>query len=177
MNQRNDRPKNSGRRRRPPRGHQRHRPRSSQAQAQRALGPGERLFDRHTQLIEAHNQARGKYFEMYYRADPQQKDKLEKQFDRTLLELRQFEEALSPQDKEMLFKDKGRSHMDHTYSSNHDLDTKAPKVDENLSEEPHVLESQKNCDFSQDSEESVGTLEDYLEYKGGVPVREQRNGT
>lgn len=127
----------------------------------------EKVVTRYDQLQETHIQARKKYFELYFRADPQQKDKLERVFDRTLLDLREFEKKLSEEEREFLKMNRDNLVYDDTYSLNHNLDPDSYPLEQNMViEDPHVLQSQIECDFAKDKEESRGSFDDYKKYKG-----------
>jgi hypothetical protein len=118
-------------------------------------------------FVEKHVEARRKYYDFFYRADPNQLRKLEKEFTDSQAELLAYEESLSPQDREQLVKDYGGRPEDRAYTTNHNLSPLAENVPtEGDFEDPHVLESQKKCDFNQDREESIGTIEDYKRLKG-----------
>lgn len=128
----------------------------------------ERLIIKYENLREQHIEARRKYYDLFERADPQQKDKLERVFTNTMVKLREFEDNLKPEDKKLFDQHYNGLKPDHIYSENHQLDPEgdpAPPPDQ-VNEDPHYLESQKSCDFSDDDEESSGTLEDYNAYKG-----------
>lgn len=117
-------------------------------------------------LLDKHLEARKKYFDLYHRADPNQLRKLEKSFSNTLYELRNYLDGLDPKLKEKFEKKFNPNQEDHTYTMNHGLSPEAEHVDHSGNfEDPHFLPSQEE-DFSQDAEESVGTLEDYKAYKG-----------
>lgn len=127
----------------------------------------EKVVNRYDQLQEAHIQARKKYYDFYYRADYQQLDKLERHFDRTLFELRDYEARLPDEDSKVLKSARDNYGFDHTYSQNHQLGPEKYPIDENLKiEDPHTLESQIKADFAADKEESVGNYDDYKKYKG-----------
>ena len=66
--------------------------------------------------------------------------------------------------------DKDPREEDLTYSRNHRIDPHPPdeKFEEGEIEDFYVLESQKESDYKDDTEESAGTMEDYLSYKGGT---------
>ena len=56
---------------------------------------------------------------------------------------------------------------DRTYTTNHAIPIEGDIVPSDLAPaEPHLLQSQIAADYSGDEEESVGTAEDYLKYKG-----------
>jgi hypothetical protein len=127
----------------------------------------EKAMRNYYNLFERYLQARKKYFGLFHRADPRQLEKLEKSFNRHLNELREFEEGLSPEFKE-LFKKKFDGHkLDHTYTENHELPVEGLEISmEETDEDPHYLVSQKESVFSEDTEESQGSFEDYQLYKG-----------
>lgn len=132
------------------------------------LSPLDRLIVKYENLREQHIEARRKYFDLFDRADPQQKDKLERVFTNTMVKIKEFEESLKPEDKELFDKHYNAYSPDLIYSENHELSPEGePVVQESEeSEDPHYLESQKMTNYSDDSEESMGTLEDYERYKG-----------
>lgn len=128
----------------------------------------DRLIVKYENLREQHIEARRKYYDLFERADPQQKDKLERVFTNTMKKVREFEQNLKPEDKKLFDQHYNGLKPDLIYSENHQLRPEgelSPTADETR-EDPHYLESQKECDFSQDTEESMGTLEDYQAYKG-----------
>lgn len=148
-------------------------PRQNRRRRRRSGGPKlsalDRLIVKVENLRNAHLEARRKYFELFDRADPRQKDKLERQFTQTMQQLRDFETALNEQDRELFKQHYDAYPLDLTYAQNHEL---APEG-ENISfsgefDDPHALESQKAANFKNDTEESVGTLDDYKQYKGIV---------
>jgi hypothetical protein len=123
-------------------------------------------------LLEQHLITRRKYFEYYNRVDERQLYKLEKNFFDSIEHLRQFELSLETWQREALEKRKTeRYKLDLTYSSNRGLDviseTQVEILPEDI-EDPHFKESQKEAflEYKEDTEESVGTYEDYLKIKG-----------
>ena len=111
--------------------------------------------------LEQYCSARRKYFEFFHRAQGKKLDKLKKNFYRTLEELQNIEQGQKT-------KTNGE---DLTYSQNHQLDPHPTQKNfENEAEiEPfYILESQKASNYSNDTEESVGTMDDYLSYKGSA---------
>jgi hypothetical protein len=123
-------------------------------------------------LLEQHLITRRKYYEYFNRVDDRQLYKLEKNFFDSIEHLRRFEANLEPWQREALEKRKTeRYRLDLTYSNNRDWNpeeiAKADfQPDEN--EDPHFKESQKEAfeEYRDDTEESVGTYEDYLKLKG-----------
>jgi hypothetical protein len=126
----------------------------------------ERIYEKYLNLLDQHIIARRKYHDLFYRADPAQKNKLERNFYNTLNDVREFESKLAP-DVQMLFEKRNNGYMpDRTYTSNHAIPIEGDAVPKDLPPaEPHLLQSQIAADYKEDDEESVGTAEDYLKYK------------
>ncbi len=123
-------------------------------------------------LLEQHLITRKKYFEYFNRVDDRQLYRLEKNFFDSIEHLRRFEEGLEPWQREVLEKRKTeRYRLDLTYSNNRGwnpeeiakVEVEAPDI-----EDPHFKESQKMAfnEYKKDTEESVGSYEDYLKLKG-----------
>lgn len=123
-------------------------------------------------LLEQHLIARRKYFEYFNRVDDRQLRRLEKNFYDSVEHLRRFEANLEPWQREALEKRKTERYaIDATYSLNRGLDPLAPvpvEVAPEEIEDPHFKDSQKEAfeEYKEDEEESSGTYEDYLRYKG-----------
>ena len=123
-------------------------------------------------LLEQHLITRRKYYEYYNRVDERQLLRLEKNFFDSIEHLRRFEANLEPWQREALEKRKTeRYKLDLTYSNNRGWNpeeiAKADyQPDEN--EDPHFKDSQKEAfeEYKNDTEESVGSYEDYLKLKG-----------
>lgn len=114
---------------------------------------------------------RRKYYDYFNRVDERQLKKLEKNFFASIEQLRRFEAGLEPWQREALEKRRTeRYQLDLTYSTNHNLDPSAGKVEvsEEEIEDPHFKESQAEAFelYKDDTEESEGTYEDYLKLKG-----------
>lgn len=131
------------------------------------LNPLEKLFRKYENLLEQHLVARKKYYEFFHRADPKQKIKLEGNFTRTVKELRDFEFSLEGEEKAKFLEKYDSYTLDTTYTSNRAMPIEGDKVETKGDfEDPHYLPSQAESDFSEDTEESMGTMDDYLAYKG-----------
>jgi hypothetical protein len=131
------------------------------------LSKDESIYIKYLTLLEHHLGARKKYFALFDRADPQQKAKLERTFTGSMAKVREFEEALSEDDLATFKAKVDGLKFDSTYSDNHEISFEAEPVSfDSGAAEPHYLETQKNSSFSDDTEESVGSLEDYQAYKG-----------
>ena len=123
-------------------------------------------------LLEQHLITRRKYYEYFNRVDERQLYKLEKNFFDSIEHLRRFEANLEPWQREALEKRKTeRYKLDLTYSNNRNWNPEEIALadfqpDEN--EDPHFTDNQKEAfeSYREDTEESVGTFEDYLKLKG-----------
>ena len=83
-------------------------------------------------------------------------------------QLRKFEENLKDWQKVYLQKKTERYRLDLTYSSNHELDPEAAVlISADQIDDPHFTDSQKEAYevYKEDTEESVGSIEDYQKYK------------
>ena len=117
-------------------------------------------------LLERHMTARRKYFELFFRADPRQKAKLERLYDQSRNDLRAFEDTLTPEDRERWQQTVHGNRVDNTYSENHELAFEAEPVKAvGDFEDPHFLNTQQESDFRDDDEESTGSMDDYNSYK------------
>lgn len=119
-------------------------------------------------ILSDHLEARKKYFEMYYRAQPAQRDKLERLFYESLDKLYTFAESVPPEFREEFEVKVNGLRFDRVYSEHRDIspDGELEIRSENEIEDPHYLESQKSANYADDTEESIGTLDDYKNYKG-----------
>ncbi len=127
----------------------------------------ERIYEKYLNLLDQHIIARRKYHDLFFRADPPQKNKLERNFYNTLNDIREFESKLAPDVKTLFEKRNNGYQYDRTYTSNHEIPIEGDVVPEGLPPaEPHYLQSQIAADYKDDTEESVGTADDYLKYKG-----------
>jgi hypothetical protein len=119
-------------------------------------------------LMEKYLHARRKYFDNFYKASGEQLKSLEKNFYRTLDEVRKFEEEVPEQFKEK-FEGKGNKEaLDLIYSENHQIEPfpEVTPIPEEEIVDPHLLTTQLQADFKEDTEESSGTMDDYKRYKG-----------
>lgn len=123
-------------------------------------------------LLEQHLITRRKYYEYFNRVDERQLYKLEKNFFDSIEHLRRFEANLEPWQREALEKRKTeRYRLDLTYSNNRGWipeEVAKLEVTPEEIEDPHFKESQKEAfeEYKEDTEESMGTFEDYLKLKG-----------
>ena len=126
----------------------------------------ERIYEKYLNLLDQHLIARRKYHDLFYRADPGQKNKLERNFYNTLNDIRDFESKLAPDARELFEKRNNGLSPDKIYTTNHEI----PIIGDNPPPEtewadPHFLHSQQQANFAADKEESSGSLDDYLKYK------------
>lgn len=124
-----------------------------------------RVLQKYDNLLDQHLVARKKYFELYGRSNDKQLDKAEQNFYQTLRDLRSFEEKLTDWQKEAL---EGKTEMypkDTLISKTYNEEVIEVSFEGDF-EDPHLLPMQRQADFSSDTEESVGTYEDYKNYKG-----------
>ncbi len=159
---------NNNNRRRPQHNNSKPRPQNSGNQNQNTSGGFsiERIYEKYLNLLDQHIIARRKYHDLFYRADPAQKNKLEKNFYNTLNDIREFEDRLAPDVRTLFEKRNNGLAPDRIYTSNHAIPIEGDEVPKDLAPaEPHLLQSQINADFTGDTEESIGTADDYLKYK------------
>jgi len=131
------------------------------------LGGFEKIERAYLNLLEKHLESRKKYFDLYHRADPRQLAKLERSFYRTLNELREYEDGIKDEFKEQFNAKYNGLKVDHTYSENHEVPPEAePVATQGEFDDPHLLPTQAQASFGEDTEESVGSIEDYNRYKG-----------
>lgn len=128
--------------------------------------PIERQVEKYINLLDQHLIARKKFHDLYYRADDNQIIKLEKNFYSTLNDMRDFEARIPEELKAPFEKKINGLSLDLTYSSNHQIDINEKiNLDKVKIEDPHFLQSQAKADYANDTEESMGTIEDYSKYK------------
>ncbi len=131
------------------------------------LSKEDSIYNKYLTMMEQHLAARKKYFALFDRADPQQQAKLERNFTNTMNKVREFEASLEGEDREKFLVRVNGLTFDSTYSQNHEISFDGEEVPSDLPPaEPHFLETQKASNFGDDTEESVGSMEDYLAYKG-----------
>lgn len=124
-----------------------------------------RVLQKYDNLLEQHLVARKKYFELYGRAHDKQLDKAEENFKQTLKQLRLFESKLTDWQKAALESKTEMYPKDTFISSSYNEETIEVSFEGDF-EDPHLLPIQKQADYSTDTEETVGTIEDYKNYKG-----------
>lgn len=134
------------------------------------------IFREYEKLREAMVQARIKYFDLFHTTNERLKNKIENNYFVAIKKLREFEQDLSLEDRHKFEAMYPSKPDDLTYTLNHNLkDIKVNSLEDNQIEDPHLLETQKQAKFKEDEEESVGTMEDYLAYKGTSQVLRDQN--
>jgi hypothetical protein len=124
----------------------------------------EKLQKKYLLLVEALTQKRAKYFDEFHHHDPNRVAKLRKTFEKASKELFDFEQSLSPDQKTTLLHENS---LDQTYSTTNKESALGEQVPSDIKPlNPHLLKTQTEANFSDDTEESVGTMEDYRSYKG-----------
>lgn len=124
-----------------------------------------RVNQKYDNLLEQHLIARKKFFELSGRANDKQLEKAEQNFFHTLQQIRQFEEKLTEWQKEALSEKVDFYPKDTLISSTYNEEV-IEVSHEGEFEDPHFLPVQSQADYSHDTEETVGTIEDYKMYKG-----------
>ena len=117
-----------------------------------------------THLVEQHQQNRRKYFHEFHHHDPNRVNKLRRAFERSAKELRDWQDSLPTHLKERFSEE---VNLDLTYSENRNIDGRGEDVAKDAKfGDPHYLKSQEESSYSEDQEESIGTMDDYRSYKG-----------
>ncbi|MBT4791755.1 MAG: hypothetical protein HON90_09305 [Halobacteriovoraceae bacterium] len=126
-----------------------------------------RLLQKYDNLLEQYLLARKKFFETRGRIKNKQLGKVEKNYQLCLKNLRTFEANLKDWQKETLAGKINAYPDDRQYTKEHDIEPIGDEVSfVGEFEDPHLLTTQKAEDWSQDTEESSGTIDDYNAYKG-----------
>jgi len=137
---------------------------------EKKLPKDEYLRNKHLILFEAYLAARAKLFDVSYKADPNQRRKLENNLANSLKQLRDFEAKIhsSEEDKKLFYSQlqEKRLREDLTYSSLNGIEPVGrAEAEQETPQDPHFLISQSESNFSRDTEESIGNIEDYNKYK------------
>ena len=117
-------------------------------------------------FIEKIQIARRKYYDDFHHQDPNRVNKLRRNFERAIQELREWEEKLTSDQKQVIAK---TDNLDLTYSTLKEISPVGiDEVGEEETKGPHFIKVQEEAiaKFSKDEEESVGTMDDYRSYKG-----------
>ena len=124
----------------------------------------EKIGRRYDHLLEAYLVCRKKYFELYYKADPNQKNKLQRNYNNAIKQLWDFQQSLTPEIQQNLQQRFGKQIIDTTFSKKYpDLASEKENIEK--INDPHTLKTQTESSFTNDQEESTGSLEDYKHFK------------
>lgn len=128
-----------------------------------------RILQKYENLQEQYIQARSKFFELFGRGKEKQLEKVEKNYHTSLENLRKFETGLNEDwQKEVLDQKINAYPEDRQYTTEHNIAPVGDTVAHTGEfEDPHLLATQKNHQWTEDKEESTGTIEDYQRYKDG----------
>lgn len=125
-----------------------------------------RILQKYDNLLEQYVVARRKYYELFGRAGGKQLDKVERNYQTSLKNLRDFEDKLEDWQREVLDQKINLYKEDRDYSTNNNISPEGDTVSfTGEFEDPHLLPTQKATEWSKDTEESEGTMEDYEKYK------------
>ena len=124
----------------------------------------ELVWQKYDNLLERHLASRRKYYDYFYRTDDYKRIKMEKKFYATLEHLRRFESSLNAQRRKWLEQKTNNLKPDIIYSKNRNIPSRQEVTDPGPAN-PHLLPSQKEADYSQDREQSVGSIEDLQKIK------------
>lgn len=132
----------------------------------KTLTPG-RLLLKYENLVEQYLTARKKYFGFFARVSGRQLEKIVKNYETSRKDLHQFEGKLDKDWQKELIQAKNNPYPeDRQYSTNYDLKPEGDDVRVTGGfDDPHLLSTQKSEDWSSDTEESSGNMEDYEKYK------------
>lgn len=127
-----------------------------------------RILQKYDNLLDQHIVARRKFFEVHGRVSGKQLEKIEHNFNKTLKALYEYRDTLQKDWQQEVLKEKVDLYPeDRQFTQTHQLEPVGDAVDfEGDFEDPHLLPTQKATEWANDTEESVGTMEDYNKYKG-----------
>ena len=127
-----------------------------------------RITQKYDNLMEQYITARRKYFELHGRSNTKQLGKIEKNYQLALKNLRAFESELKEDwQKEVLHNKIDGLPLDRQYTSDNNIEPVGDVVAfVGEFEDPHLLPIQKEHQWTEDTEESSGSIDDYNTYKG-----------
>lgn len=131
------------------------------------------IISKYDNFMSQYLSVRKKFFEQFYKLNRHKKEKMEANYVRSLSELMRFTYKLKPWQKEVLEKRTEGYPMDTFYSTSQNLPVHGVP-DQELPKDPeyHIKNSQKERhSFKEDTEQSSGTMEDYLKYQEEKQVR------
>ncbi len=134
----------------------------------KTLSPAKTL-QKYDNLLEQYLVARKKYFDIWGRGKDKQLQKVERNYQQALQNLRKFETDLLDWQKEVLTPRLNAYPEDRQYSKSREVEPTGDIVSfVGEFEDPHLLPTQKASNWATDTEESTGSIEDYQRYKDGI---------
>lgn len=132
----------------------------------KALTPAKVLM-KYENLMEQYIQTRAKFFDLFGREKKQkQLEKVKRNYDKSLNDLRSYEGKLNDWQKEVLDKKINAYPEDRHYTTSNNIEPTGDIVSfTGEFPDPHLLPIQKSENWAADTEESSGTIEDYEKYK------------
>jgi hypothetical protein len=126
-----------------------------------------RVLQKYDNLLEQHLIARRKFSEVHGRVSGKQLSKVTSNLEKTRKSLHEYESTLQKDWQTDIIKQRlNLSPEDRQFSTTHGLEPVGDEVSfEGEFPDPHLLVTQKETSWSSDTEESVGTTEDYEKYK------------
>ena len=132
-----------------------------------------RVIAKYQNCLEQYLTARRKYFDVHGHKNDQQVDKARRVYTQALKTLRHFEKNLEDWQRDVLKEFLAEYPEDRQYSSEHNLEPVGDTVSfTGEFEDPHLLPVQKSQAWSEDTEDTEGTMADYYAYKGLTPPDE-----
>lgn len=125
-----------------------------------------KIIQKYDNLLEQHLIARKKYFDLFGNPEEKQLPKAYDNFIQTIKDLRNFEDKLIDWQKKALESKTEMYPKDTEYSENHKDEETLQVSFEGEFEPQHYLLSQRESNYKDDKEMTVGTIEDYKAYKG-----------
>lgn len=129
-----------------------------------------RVLQKYDNLLEQHLIARKKYSEVHGRLAGKQLAKVVANLEKSRKNLYNYESTLNLDwQKEVIAKRVNLYPEDRQFSTTHELEPVGDEVSfEGDFEDPHLLPAQIDNSWSDDTEESSGSMEDYEKYKQSV---------
>lgn len=130
--------------------------------------PTREVFSAYLEQLSRYLTARSQYFQAHRGVMNKKVRKAYDIYERALSSLRSFEGKLKPWQKEEFSKRKNSFPEDNEFSTKHPEAEQAQEVSSETDNQAifyHELISQKESNYSEDTEESSGTIEDYQKYK------------
>lgn len=140
--------------------------RNNSSRKPKALTPAKVLL-KYENLMEQYIQTRAKFFDLVGREKKQkQLEKVKRNYDKSLNDLRSYESKLNDWQKEVLDKKINAYPEDRHYTTANNIEPTGDIVSFTGDFDcPHLLPTQKSEDWAADTEESSGSMEDYEKYK------------